>query len=49
MATAPPKLTLALRGQPESDAVSPVDLFHLARKRWRAGERVDVGKLAAAS
>src|SRR2546427_4097081 len=26
--------------------VTPLDVFNLARKRWLAGERVDIGKLA---
>lgn len=36
----------ALRDRPARRA-TPIDFFRLARKRWLAGERVDVGALAA--
>lgn len=40
------RLSQALRERPARRA-TPVDLFKLARKRWLAGERIDVGALAA--
>ena len=42
------KLALALSASNDTPtAVSPVDIFKLARRKWRDGERVDIGKLAA--
>lgn len=42
------KLALALSASNDTrTAVSPVDIFKLARNKWRDGERVDIGKLAA--
>jgi len=42
----PTRLSRALLERPARRA-TPVDLFKLARKRWLAGERIDVGALAA--
>jgi hypothetical protein len=43
------KLALALNAQSDTPAaVSPVDVFKLARSKWHDGERVDIGRLAAA-
>lgn len=43
MGPAPSKLALALRGE----VTAPEKLFELAREKWRMGERIDIGKLAA--
>ena len=45
MAIATTRLSKALAERPARRA-TPVDLFKLARKRWLAGERIDVGALA---
>jgi hypothetical protein len=40
------RLSRALRERPARRA-TPIDMFRLARKRWLAGERIDIGALAA--
>jgi AcrR family transcriptional regulator len=40
-------LSRLLRAEPVSPRVSPLDLFKLARKKWIAGERIELGKLAS--
>jgi len=47
MPTSPPtQLSRALREAPPRKA-TPLDLFQLAKRQWLAGERIDVGALAA--
>jgi len=40
------RLSLALR-QPRQVRVTPVDAFRAARRKWLAGERIDIGALAS--
>ena len=40
-------LSRALESTEARKRVTPLDLFKLARKKWLAGERLDLGKLAA--
>ena len=42
----PTQLSRALREAPPRKA-TPLDLFQLAKHQWLAGERIDVGALAA--
>src|SRR6476619_6657739 len=39
-------LSRALDADEEPRRVTPLDAFRLARKKWLAGERLDIGKLA---
>ena len=43
---APTRLARALRDAPAAKA-TPLDLYQLARRDWLAGERIDIGALAA--
>jgi len=43
--TAPTPLERRLTGEKE-EGVGPVDAFHVARRRWLAQERIDMGELA---
>lgn len=44
---APTKLAQLLQARSEPRAsVSPLHVFKLARRKWRAGERVDIGRIA---
>jgi AcrR family transcriptional regulator len=39
-------LSRALEAEEQPRKVAPLDVFKLARKKWLAGERIDIGKLA---
>jgi AcrR family transcriptional regulator len=43
----PTPLSRLLDDEPAPRRVNPIDAFKLARTKWLAGERLDVGKLAA--
>ncbi|HTR55929.1 MAG TPA: QsdR family transcriptional regulator [Kofleriaceae bacterium] len=40
-------LSRALEAEDRPRKIAPLDVFRLARKKWLAGERLDIGKLAA--
>jgi AcrR family transcriptional regulator len=47
VATRPTALERALASEGEAPRPTPLDALHLARRRWVAGERIDMGVLAA--
>ncbi|MBA3542256.1 MAG: transcriptional regulator [Deltaproteobacteria bacterium] len=42
----PTPLSRVLDGNEAQERVTPIDVFKLARKKWTAGERLDIGRLA---